>query len=419
MDASSCTLLHPNSLVILELAALHLKHEAIAINSHFIKQPSPSTMITQEGEPQHIQALNLETAVAISEAESVHVNLHFDLICANPSTETPVTLVMGNYNNGEKIEAVLDSILGQRGCKFRLVILDNHSTDGSWEIIQAYQAKHAYIEIERLSFNTGIFTWCETLLRGPVGGYMMPCSGNDVLINNNLVASLACYLDANEGVCLAYGQSDEPDKQQEYTFSVPEPNRRAIYGELNASMCHDLTTWLYNYSESLWGMYRTDTIKLINPPSSYGSDHVIVSALSCLGGISGVRQVVRQVSSNADRGLDGLRNSQIKRQFSTDETVLTPLEHTNFLMLCYSYFQGIRDSHLPAVDRDGLVSRAVAILQQRFAARMKEEALIYSNLFMKLRALALSRNDKQYIHRLDAEDSFVRLYLDKIFLGLF
>ena len=88
-------------------------------------------------------------------------------------------------------------------------------------------------------------------------------------------------------------------------------------------------------------------------------------------------------------------------------------------MLCYSYFQGIRDSHLPAVDRDGLVSRAVAILQQRFAARMKEEALIYSNLFMKLRALALSRNDKQYIHRLDAEDSFVRLYLDKIFLGLF
>jgi len=247
---------------------------------------------------------------------------------------------------------------------------------------------------------------------------MMPCSGNDVLANNTLIASLACYLDANQGVCLAYGQSDEPDKQQEYTFSVPEPDRRAIYGDLDAEMCHDLTTWLYNYSESLWGMYRTDTIKLISPPSTYGSDHVIVSGLSCLGGISGIRHDARNVSSNADRGLEGLRNSKIKRQYSTAETVLTPLEHTNFLMLCYSYFQGIRDSHLPAIDKDGLVSRVVDILQQRFSARMKEEALIYSNLFMKLRPLAVSRDDKQYLHRLEAEDIFVRLYLEKIFLAL-
>ena len=127
-------------------------------------------MITQEGSPQHIQALNLETALAISEAESVHVNLQYDLVGSNPSTETPVTLVMGNYNNSDKIEAVLDSILAQRGCKFRLVILDNHSTDGSWEIIQAYQAKHDYIEIERLPFNTGPFTGGETLLRAQVGG---------------------------------------------------------------------------------------------------------------------------------------------------------------------------------------------------------------------------------------------------------
>lgn len=362
--------------------------------------------------------LSLETAVAISEAESIHVNLQYELIQERPHSETSITLILPNFNNGEKITEVLESILDQRGCNFRLIILDNHSTDQSWEIICKYESKYDMIEAERLPFNTGPFTWGETLFRSPVAGYMMPCSGNDVLLDNNLVASLATYLDNNQGVCLAYGQTDEEGKQDAYTFSIPEVARRANYGSLDSEACHDIAAWLYNYSESLWGMYRTDLIKLINPPCSYGSDHVIVSGLSCLGGISGIRQKTRRVRSNHDRGLEGLRISQINRQHSLSNTVLTPLEHTNFMMLCYSYFQGIRDSHLPDTNRDNLVSRTIRIIALRFPERIKEEAIIYSNVFTKIRALAQSSNDMQLLHRLECEDTFVRHFCSALFTAL-
>lgn len=375
-------------------------------------------MMNQDKLQKESSTLTLASAVAISEAESIHVNLQYDLAALKSSTNTPVTLVLPNYNNVATIEAALDSILGQRGCEFKLVVLDNHSTDGSWEIILDYQVKHSCIFAERLPFNTGPFTWGETVFRSPVAGYVMPCSGNDVLASDTVVASFASYLDSCPGVCLVYGQSDEMAKPNEYTFSVPELGRQSIYEGLDAPACHDLVTWLYNYSESLWGMYRTDQLKLISIPSSYGSDHVLVSALGCLGGISGVRQVTRRVSSNAGRGLDGLRNSQVKRRFSSDATVLTPLEHTNFLMLSYSYFQGLRDSHLPSIDKDQLVARSISILWQRFQSRIKEEAIIYSNMLPKLRALARSRSDQQLLHRIETEDSFVNLYLADIFLAI-
>ena len=374
-----------------------------------IKDPNKVAMTAQA------QPLSLETAVAISEAESIHVNLQYELIPEEPRSKTPITLILGNYNNGEKIREALDSILDQRGCNFRLIILDNHSTDQSWEIICNYKSKYDIIEAERLPFNTGPFTWGVTLFQSPVAGYMMPCSGNDVLLDNRLVASFATYLDNNQGICLAYGQNDQEGKQDAYTFTIPEIARRANYGSLDSAACHDIATWLYNYSESLWGMYRTDLIKLINAPCSYGSDHVIVSGLSCLGGISGIRQKTRRVSSNHDRGLEGLRIFQINRQHSLSNTVLTPLEHTNFMMLCYSYFQGIRDSHLREIDRDNLVTRTMKILSIRFPGRIKEEALIYGNLFPKIRAIAQNSNDMMLMHRIDCEDSFVRHYCSELF----
>jgi hypothetical protein len=242
---------------------------------------------------------------------------------------------------------------------------------------------------------------------------MMLCSGNDTLLGNKVLSAFAAYLDRSPGVELVYGQENDLSntKSHEWTFTIPEKARRKLYNNLTDCQCHNIATWLYYFSESLWGMYRTDQVKLLNIPYSYGSDHVWISSISLLGGISGIRLPVRQVSSNSDRGLEGLRSSQIMRQYSDTTTILTPLENTNFMMLSYTYFQGIRDSHLINVNRDQLVLRTNRILRERFPARIKEESLIYQSLLDPMRALALANNDLQLIHRIETEDSFVRLYM--------
>lgn len=52
-----------------------------------------------------------------------------------------VSVCMATYNGRAFIEAQLDSILPQLSKYDELVVSDNSSTDGTWELLQAYQKK--------------------------------------------------------------------------------------------------------------------------------------------------------------------------------------------------------------------------------------------------------------------------------------
>ncbi len=63
-----------------------------------------------------------------------------------------VTVVIPNYNGIAYVEDCLDSLREQTGCEFKTILVDNFSTDGSFELVKE---KYPEVKLIRFSENTG------------------------------------------------------------------------------------------------------------------------------------------------------------------------------------------------------------------------------------------------------------------------
>lgn len=68
--------------------------------------------------------------------------------------EPLVSVLMVNYNHEETIRETIESVLGQTYRNIQFIIVDDGSTDGSWEVIESFQDER--IEAHRLESNRHI-----------------------------------------------------------------------------------------------------------------------------------------------------------------------------------------------------------------------------------------------------------------------
>lgn len=70
--------------------------------------------------------------------------------------EPLVTIFTPNYNKSNYIDETMDSILSQTYSNFEYIIIDDYSTDNSWEIIQNYAKLDKRIKIFQNNKNLGV-----------------------------------------------------------------------------------------------------------------------------------------------------------------------------------------------------------------------------------------------------------------------
>ena len=81
----------------------------------------------------------------------------------------PLSVCIPTYNGGDYLEECLDSILNQTFSNFEIVIVDDHSTDNSFEIANHYASKESRIRVYRNKKNLGLVNnWnhCIELAKG-------------------------------------------------------------------------------------------------------------------------------------------------------------------------------------------------------------------------------------------------------------
>ena len=67
----------------------------------------------------------------------------------------PLTVIMPVYNGEKYLEEAIDSILNQTFTEFKLLVLNDNSTDSTLDILQAYQKKDHRVEIINKTKNEG------------------------------------------------------------------------------------------------------------------------------------------------------------------------------------------------------------------------------------------------------------------------
>ena len=253
-------------------------------------------------------------------------------------------------------------------------IIDNCSTDTSWNCIQAYKNKYPGITALQMQANTGPHHTANLLIRSSTSKYVLFASANDVFVDNNAFIDMYSILEHEEDILLVYGRNSRDrhfSEPEEFSFSI----RISARSELGIcdNDCMNAATWLYTSSEPLWGLYRACLPRMIPAQPSYGADHVFIGLCALNGGIYGLNRMLRSVDPER-RDMALLRKSQSQKTYTdSSNRVELPIESSNMISLCYTYMHTIRNSFISQELQDKLHQDSIHILIRRFYLQIFNE----------------------------------------------
>lgn len=106
-----------------------------------------------------------------------------------------VTVVIPNYNGIEYVADCLDALRLQKGCPFRTILVDNHSTDGSYELVLE---KYPEVKVIRFSGNSGFSKAVNAGIRASNTPYVILLN-NDTRVLPGFVNSLVKAIEKSPG----------------------------------------------------------------------------------------------------------------------------------------------------------------------------------------------------------------------------
>lgn len=160
-----------------------------------------------------------------------------------------VSIFMPCYNQERYIANAIDSVLTQDYEGIEVIIGDDHSTDGTWDIVRRYEQAHpGKINAVRNECNLGITRNCSAILNRCNGKYVAFHAGDDVYLPGKLARQVAAMEEA--GATLSYHDVEAFDSESGRTIrhwnSGPE-SRRPVEGscqELARSLIEDGTAFM-------------------------------------------------------------------------------------------------------------------------------------------------------------------------------
>lgn len=93
-----------------------------------------------------------------------------------------VSVLMPVYNARRFLPAAVKSIQNQTLTDFEFLIIDDHSTDGSWEMLQRFASKDKRIQLFRNETNKGIVKSLNMIISKTRGKYVARMDGDDIAL---------------------------------------------------------------------------------------------------------------------------------------------------------------------------------------------------------------------------------------------
>lgn len=133
--------------------------------------------------------------------------------CKERADDIQLSVIIVNYNNAKLLEACLSSLLASKPlCKMEVIVVDNHSADGSVQMLAKFPEIRLTAENENLGFgraaNRGY-----TLSRGPYCLILNP----DVIILPGSIQTLWAYMESSKDVGIAFPKLLNPDGSLQYS----------------------------------------------------------------------------------------------------------------------------------------------------------------------------------------------------------
>ncbi|MCH7408645.1 glycosyltransferase family 2 protein [Belliella sp. DSM 111904] len=108
-----------------------------------------------------------------------------------------ISILIPNYNKELFLRETLNSVLFQTHTNWECIIVDDHSTDNSWEILEEYANKDSRFEIYKrpLKLSKGATSCRNFALEQSKGEMIQYLDSDDILEHNKILNQLNCFQD--------------------------------------------------------------------------------------------------------------------------------------------------------------------------------------------------------------------------------
>ncbi|MFW5821410.1 MAG: glycosyltransferase family 2 protein [Bacteroidota bacterium] len=133
-----------------------------------------------------------------------------------------VSIITPTYNSVNFIQSTINSIIEQTYTNWELLITDDCSNDGTWEILQKFAKKDKRIKIFRLEKNSGAGVSRNNSIKHATGRYIAFCDSDDLWEPEKLEVQIQFMIENN--YVFTYGPYKVVDENRNYkgTFYPPE-----------------------------------------------------------------------------------------------------------------------------------------------------------------------------------------------------
>ena len=136
------------------------------------------------------------------------------------------------FNAGEFLTEAIESILHQTYKNFEFIIVDDCSTDGSWNVIKSYKKKHpTKIKTIRLkkNLNRGGDSCANLAIKRAKGKYIARMDADDIAVIDRLEKQVK-FLEENPDIFLVGSSANNPNNSLSVADEKLEPqNHKDIY----------------------------------------------------------------------------------------------------------------------------------------------------------------------------------------------
>jgi len=152
-----------------------------------------------------------------------------------------VSIVMSVYNGDYYLGAAIESILGQSFANFEFIIVDDGSTDSTWDILSKYARCDERILLSRNPENVGLTRSLNKGLRKARGRFIARQDGDDISFPERLASQMA-YLQRHDAVGLlgtAYYKVDSQGRRSPRIYRHPQTDTEIRWKMLfHNAFCH-------------------------------------------------------------------------------------------------------------------------------------------------------------------------------------
>ena len=168
-----------------------------------------------------------------------------------------ITIGMPVYNGADFIEQAIASVEAQTRTDFKVFAADNGSTDGSWEILQAWADRDDRVTLHRHAENIGALGNFRYVLARADTDYFMWQACDDWL-SPDYLAALSAILDAAPGCALATAATIRTTLDGSAKSSRPFPDLAGLTrrGRIMAMLRRRDAEWVY-------GLFRTERLRSV------------------------------------------------------------------------------------------------------------------------------------------------------------